>query len=64
MLTKDGAEVGRTITDLFGEFKIDRLQPRSGEYHLEATGASGSCSADFELADDSPYLGVMTMAKT
>jgi Fe-S-cluster-containing dehydrogenase component len=61
VLTKDGREVGRATTDLFGEFKIDGLAPSSGGYHLEVTGPSGSCSTQFELGDESPYLGVMTL---
>lgn len=61
VLSKDGREVGRATTDLFGEFVIDRLEPNSGIYHLEVIGSSGSCSADFELGNESPYLGVMTL---
>ncbi len=34
--------------------------PDSGGYQLEVTGSSGSFSTEFELGDDSPYLGVMT----
>jgi Fe-S-cluster-containing dehydrogenase component len=61
ILTKDGNEVGRATTDLFGEFTIDRLEPNSGSYRLEVRGSSGSCSTEFELNDNSPYLGVMTL---
>jgi hypothetical protein len=64
VLSKDSREVGRTTTDFFGEFKIDGLEPGSGAYRLEITGSSGSCSTDFELSDESPYLGVLTLAAT
>jgi hypothetical protein len=47
---------------MFGEFKIDRLPPGSGHYDLEVTGPSGRATTSFELADESPYLGVLTLA--
>jgi Fe-S-cluster-containing dehydrogenase component len=62
VLKQEGREVGRATTDLFGEFMIDGLEPSSGSYQLEVTGPSGSCSTEFELADESRYLGVMTLA--
>ena len=62
VLEKDGREVGRATTDTFGEFVIDRLEPNSSGYHLKAVGPAGRCSAQFDLADESRYLGVMTLA--
>jgi len=62
VLTQDGREVGRATTDLFGEFTIDKLEPSSGIYNLEATGPSGSFSTQIDLGCESPYLGVMTLA--
>ena len=64
VLTKDGREVGRSTTDTFGEFKIDRLEPGSGRYRVEVTGASGHAAVEFDLADESLYLGVMALATT
>ncbi len=61
VLSKDGREIGRATTDLFGEFTIDRLEPGSGGYHLDITSSSGSFSTEFELGNESPYLGVMTL---
>ena len=62
VLKKDGNEVGRATTDTFGEFKIDRLQPGSGKYELEVkSDASGSVSAQFELGDESLYLGELNL---
>ena len=61
VLRQDGREVGRATTDTFGEFKIDRLEPNSRGYRLEASASSGSCSLEFELGDESRYLGVMTL---
>jgi len=62
VLERDGREVGRATTDTFGEFVIDRLEPNSSGYHLKAAGPSGRFSTQFDLADESRYLGVMTLA--
>ena len=62
VLTKDGREVGRAKTDAFGEFKIDLLEPNSAGYVLEASAAAGRCSTQFEIGDESRYLGVLTLA--
>jgi Fe-S-cluster-containing dehydrogenase component len=61
VLKQDGREVGRATTDTFGEFKIDKLEPNSGGYQLEAAAASGRCSIAFELGEESRYLGVVTL---
>ena len=62
VLEKDGREVGRATTDTFGEFVIDKLEPKSSGYHLRAEGAAGKYSTHFDLAEESRYLGVMTLA--
>lgn len=62
LLTQAGREIGRTTTDTFGEFKIDRLEPNSRGYQLAATASSGRCSIDFDLGEESRYLGVLTLA--
>ncbi len=62
VLEKDGREVGRATTGTFGEFVIDKLEPRSGGYHLKATGTSGRYTTQVDLADESRYLGVMPLA--
>jgi len=61
ILSQSGREIGRTKTDTFGEFKFDRLAPGSGPYRIEASGASGRASVDFDLGADSRYLGVLTL---
>lgn len=62
VLEKDGREIGRATTDTFGEFVIDKLEPNSSGYHLKGTGPAGRCSTKFELAEESRYLGVMTLS--
>lgn len=61
VLRKDGKEVARATTDAFGEWKIDRLEPGSGSYEVEASGEEGRFTMDFELGKDSRYLGAMKL---
>jgi NAD-dependent dihydropyrimidine dehydrogenase PreA subunit len=61
VVMKDGREVGRAQTDTFGEFKVDELEPDSGAYELEVSGAAGSLAQGFELGEDSQYLGVLAL---
>lgn len=64
VLKKDGTEVGSATTDIFGEFKIDRLTPQSGDYELEVHSASsGKASARFSLGGESLYLGVLPLTE-
>jgi Fe-S-cluster-containing dehydrogenase component len=62
VLRHDGREVGRATTDAFGEWKIDRLEPGSRGYQVEATGKAGRFTLQFDLGDESRYLGVMKLA--
>jgi Fe-S-cluster-containing dehydrogenase component len=62
VLTRDGREVGTATTDAFGEFKIDRLEPNSAGYALECSSPYGRCSAQFDLGEESCYLGVLALA--
>ena len=60
-LVQNGAEVGRATTDAFGEFKIDKLEPNSKGYRLDVTESSGTLSTEFDLGEESLYLGVMAL---
>ncbi len=63
ILKQNGSEVARATTDTFGEFKIDKLGKNSGHYALEVNSdSSGSVSMQFDLGDESLYLGTMTLA--
>jgi len=63
ILKQNGSEVGRATTDIFGEFKIDKLEPNSGQYDLEVSSDSlGSLSMEFNLGDESLYLGDIALA--
>ena len=61
VLKRHGREIARTTTDVFGEWRIDRLEPDSGTYEVEISGAAGRCSMQFELGNESRYLGVMKL---
>ncbi|MGI9309817.1 MAG: 4Fe-4S dicluster domain-containing protein [Gammaproteobacteria bacterium] len=61
VVKKDGNEVGRATTDIFGEFKIDKLEPNSGQYEVEVSGTMGSISETFDLGGESLYLGAMSL---
>ena len=62
VLKHEGSEIGRAKTDAFGEFKIDKLEPNSGPYELAVSASPGSASMQFELGEESIYLGVLTLA--
>jgi hypothetical protein len=63
VLTQKGAEVGRATTDVFGEFKIDKLAPNSGSYRLEVTSdSSGRAALNFDLGDESLDLGTIGLS--
>ncbi len=61
VLQQNGREIGRTTTDTFGEFKIDRLAPGSGPYQIEVSGAAGRVAMQFDIGAESRYLGVMRL---
>jgi Fe-S-cluster-containing dehydrogenase component len=62
-LRQGGREVGRAVTDTFGEFKIDRLEPASGRCEIEASGgAAGRATLQVDLGTESLYVGVLRLA--
>ncbi len=63
VLEKDGSEIGRATTDTFGEFMIDGLEPDSKGYRLTGNGGSEGFVREFELSDESPYLGVIELGR-
>jgi Fe-S-cluster-containing dehydrogenase component len=62
ILSKDGKEVGQATTDVFGEFKIDKLEPGSGTYSLSLTSKTlGAFTRDCAVGDESLYLGILKL---
>jgi Fe-S-cluster-containing dehydrogenase component len=63
VLKSNGRELGRTTTDTFGDFKFDKLEPKSGAYEVQATAPSlGSASRRFEVGEESLHLGAIALA--
>lgn len=63
VLKKAGAEVARAKTDLFGDFRFDKLARNSGEYQVEVSSdSSGRASMKFELGEESVHLGTIALA--
>jgi len=64
VLNQNGAEIARTTTDTFGEFKIDKLKKQSGRYELRVNlGLSEVAPKIFDLGDDSLYLGKLQLVE-
>ena len=56
-----GREIGRTITDGFGDFKFDGLEPRTTGYTVKVTQAEFGEKTVETDAQDSVYLGVIRL---
>ncbi len=61
VLKQNGREIGSAVTDTFGEFKIDKLEPNSGGYEVSVTGVAGRYAMPFDLGSESRYLGVLAL---
>jgi len=62
VLNKEGRKLGEEISDVFGEFKFDGLDPSSGSYQMEILHPEyKSLTIDIDLAD-SVYTGVHFLA--
>lgn len=61
MLAKNGAKVGETTTDAFGEFRIDGLDPGSGEYELTVSDDGGAVKRCAVSLGESQYVGVFEL---
>jgi Fe-S-cluster-containing dehydrogenase component len=61
-LERAGSLVGETLSDAYGEFKFDGLEPHSGRYRLSiSVDGTEAKRLDVELAD-STYLGRIELA--
>ena len=57
-LKKAGKDLDKKITDHFGDFKFDALEPNSGEYEIAVT-AEGKTKTLTHKLKDSAYLGAI-----
>ena len=60
-LVKGGKAVGQAVSDVFGEFKIDKLDPDSGNYELTLAATGGKKASRAVRLGQSQYLGVLEM---
>jgi len=62
VLKQGDRERGRATTDIFGDFRLDGLEPNSGAYEVAVTASSvGSATTRFELGEESLYLGAISL---
>ncbi|GGB81369.1 oxidoreductase [Marinobacterium zhoushanense] len=61
-LVKEGQELARTTSDLFGDFRFDGLEPNSGVYCLEISAAPGDAkTVQCDLKAESIVLEPFTL---
>ncbi len=60
-LVKDERKIAETVSDTYGDFKLDGLEENSGGYRIEISDQRlGSRSVEFELGQ-STYLGTISL---
>ncbi len=60
-LGRSGKTVGQDVSDIFGEFKIDKLDPDSGLFELTLEAAGGNRTTRTVQLGRSQYLGVFEL---
>ena len=60
-LAKSSAQCGQAITDAFGEFRIDGLDPDSGEYELIVSDGGAAVERRTIALGESQYAGVFEL---
>ena len=60
-LAKNGVSVGQATTDAFGEFRIDGLDPGSGEYELTVSDGGAAVARRTISLGESLYAGVFEL---
>lgn len=59
VITKDGDKISETWTDAFGDFKIDGLEPESGNYDIEVSHPDLASSKVTAALGTSTYIGLI-----
>jgi len=62
-LLKNGGSVGRATTDLFGDFKIDRLESKSGAHEVKITHPQHGSASVQATVEESVYLGSIRLTR-
>ncbi len=60
---KNDKPVGEAKTDFFGDFKVDRLDPKSGDYKVKISHPQHGSALINTTVDESVYLGSIQLAK-
>jgi Fe-S-cluster-containing hydrogenase component 2 len=63
-LKKDGKLLDTQVTDAFGAFKFDRLDPGSGTYRVEAAAEGFLPAAAEAKLGESTYIGLLRLGKS
>jgi Fe-S-cluster-containing dehydrogenase component len=58
-IRKGGDVIGTAVSDTFGEFKIDKIEPDSGEYELNIEAKGRKPAAHTVKLGQSQYIGVI-----
>jgi len=61
-LLQGGKPLDRRATDAFGDFRFDRLAPRSGSYTIRISAGYRARTVEVQLLDESIYLGKLELA--
>jgi len=63
VLLKEGKPVGEATTDLFGDFKIDGFEPKSGAYEVNISHSQHGSATVNAAVEESVYLDTIHLAK-
>lgn len=63
VISQDGSQLDEVVTDEFGEFKFDGLEPESGEYNINIMHAEYKTLSISVLLTNSVYTGVHVLEK-
>lgn len=63
-LLREGRREAETLTDAFGDFKFDRLEPGSGSYRVEISHPQWGSSSLQTQVEQSRYLGTICLSPT
>ena len=59
VITKEGNKITETWSDAFGDFKIDGLEPESGNYDIEVSHPDFASKAVTATLNSSTYIGLI-----
>lgn len=61
VLSKDGRSIAETLTDTYGDFRFDGLEPDSGDYLVEVHAPGFAAAARQHRLQASAYLGLIDL---